>query len=60
MTALDQWYDVDVVPPKEPISISIDISPEEVELAFATSANSLRHKILMALVVAMVNDRTAT
>lgn len=59
MSVFDQWYELDVVPPKEPVSVSLDISPEEVELAFATNANSLRHKILMALVVAMVNDRTA-
>lgn len=60
MAALDQWHDMDVVPPKEPISILIDLNPEEVELAFATNANSLRQKVLMALVVAMINDRTIT
>ena len=46
----------DVIPPKGPITLSIELNPEEVELAFATEGSSIRPKVLMALVVAMIND----
>ncbi len=46
----------DVIPPKGPVTLSIDLNPEEVELAFATEGSSVRSKVLMALVVAMIND----
>ena len=48
---------IDVAPPpKEATVISIEFAPEEIELAFATDGESIRDKVLMALVIAMIND----
>jgi hypothetical protein len=49
----------DVIPPKGPVTLSIELNPAEVELAFATEGTSIRPKLLMALVVAMINDPIA-
>ena len=46
----------DVIPPKGPVTLSIELNPAEVELAFATAGSSVRPKVLMALVIAMIND----
>jgi hypothetical protein len=50
------WDGFDVIPPKEPISITLELKPEEIELAFATEGESLRRKVLMALVISMISD----
>jgi len=50
---------IDVVPPKDPLTVTLEITPEELELAFATDGYSLRRKLLMVLIVAMVNDTVA-
>ena len=55
----DLFGDIDFIPPKEPVSLSIELSPEEVELAFASHGTSLRAKVLLALVIAMINDPIA-
>jgi len=46
----------DVIPPKAPVTLSIELNPEELELAFASEGASTQPKVLMALVVAMIND----
>jgi hypothetical protein len=50
----------DVIPPKGPVTLSIELNPEEVELAFATAGTSTQTKVLKALVVAMINDPIST
>jgi len=37
---------IDVVPPKEPVTITLEIQPDELELAFATRGDALREKLL--------------
>jgi hypothetical protein len=53
------WDDYDVVAPKEPVFLSVELSPVDVELAFASEGYSLREKVMMALIVAMMNDPSA-
>jgi len=50
------WGGIDVISPKEPVVITLEIEPEEIELAFATGCDALREKLLKALIVAMISD----
>jgi hypothetical protein len=52
-------YDL-AVPPKCPITISLDVNPSEVELALATNAASLRSATLIALLTALVVANAAS
>jgi hypothetical protein len=47
---------IDIVPPKDPLVVTLEIEPEELELAFATDGNSLREKLLKVLILAMIED----
>jgi hypothetical protein len=48
-----------VFPSKRPLLVTFPVSPEEIELAFATNGESLRLKTLMALMVELATvDRT--
>lgn len=58
MSTLDELDGFDVVPPRTPITVSLELSPDEIELALATKAGSLRLKLLTELVLAMIQDRT--
>ena len=46
---------IDVVPPKDPLVLTLEIEPEELELAFATDGYSLREKLLKALILLMID-----
>ena len=56
MTNQNDFAGFDVIPPKGPVTVSIEMDPDEIELAFASEGASIQSKILKALVIAMVND----
>ena len=51
------WWDFDFIPPIDTISITLDVSPLELELAVATSGMSLCRAMMNAIVAAMVVDQ---
>jgi hypothetical protein len=51
----DRW-ELDVIPPLGSVTITLDVSPPELELAIATSGASLCNALMKAIVVAMVVD----
>jgi hypothetical protein len=54
----DQW-ELDVIPPLRSITIILDVTPPELELAVATSGASLCPAMMRAIVAAMVVDATS-
>jgi hypothetical protein len=54
----DQW-ELDVIPPLRSITITLDVTPPELELAVATSGASLCPAMMRAIVAAMVVDATS-
>jgi len=54
----DQW-ELDVIPPLSSITITLDVTPPELELAVATSGVSLCPAMMRAIVAAMVVDATS-
>jgi hypothetical protein len=51
-------WDLDFIPPIDSISITLDVSPVELELAVATSGMSLCRAMMNAIVAAMVVDQS--
>jgi len=51
----DRW-ELDVIPPLNSLTITLDVSPPELELAVATSGASLCRAMMRAIVAAMVVD----
>ncbi len=51
----DRW-ELDVIPPLNSLTITLDVSPPELELAVATSGVSLCTAMMRAIVAAMVVD----
>jgi hypothetical protein len=49
-------WELDIVPPLEPVRIVLDLTPPELELAVATSGTSLCAAMMKAIVAAMVVD----
>ena len=58
MRKFDEPDGFDVVAPMEPVTVSLEISPDEIELALATNGETLRNKLLSALIFAMIDDQT--
>ena len=52
-------WELDVIPPLGSITITLDVSPPELELAVATSGASLCAAVMRAIVAAMVVDATS-
>lgn len=50
-------WDFDFIPPVDTISITLDVSPLELELALPTSGMSLCRAMMNAIVAAMVVDQ---
>ena len=50
------WWDFDFIPPIDTISITLDVSPLELELPVATSGMPLCRAMMNAIVAAMVVD----
>ncbi len=57
MECYDRW-ELDVVPPLQSITITLNVSPTELELAVATCGKSLCTAMMSAIVAAMVVDTT--
>jgi hypothetical protein len=51
----DRW-ELDVIPPLNSLTITLDVSPPELELAVATSGTSLCRAMMRAIVAALVVD----
>jgi hypothetical protein len=51
----DRW-ELDVVPPLNSLTITLDVSPMELEMAVASNGESLRIALMRAIVAAMVVD----
>jgi hypothetical protein len=49
-------WELDIVPPIEAISITLNVSPPDLELAVATAGLSLCPAMMRAIVAAMVVD----
>jgi hypothetical protein len=52
--------ELDVIPPLHPLTITLHVSPPELELAVATSGVSLCEAMMKAIVAAMVVDSSWT
>ncbi len=50
--------ELDVIPPLHSVTITLDVSPTELELAVATCGKSLCPAMLNAIMAAMVVDTT--
>ena len=48
--------EIDVIPPLRSVTITLDVSPTELELAVATSGKSLCPAMMNAIIAAMVVD----
>jgi len=55
MEHTDRW-ELDVIPPLNSLTITLDVSPQELEMAVATSGASLCSAMMRAIVAAMVVD----
>lgn len=44
---------IEILPPIRPLVITLEVWPEEVELALASNGNSLRRGLVLALVATM-------
>jgi len=55
MQHADRW-ELDVIPPLSSVTITLDVSPPELELAVATSGASLCNALMKAIVAAMAVD----
>lgn len=51
-----QRWELDVIPPLDSVTITLCVSPPELELAVATSGASLCPAMMRAIVAAMVVD----
>ena len=49
-------FELDVIPPLNSLTITLDVSPPELEMAVATSGVSLCSAMMRAIVAAMVVD----
>lgn len=48
--------DLDVVPPSQSVRVTLTLTPEELELALATGCESLRERLLLALIAKLAVD----
>jgi len=56
MTEDTERWELDVIPPLNTLTITLDVSPQELEMAVATSGASLCTAMMRAIVAAMVVD----
>ncbi len=47
---------IEVLPAMRPTVITLEVSDEDVEMAFDTSGASLRERLMLALITAVVTD----
>ena len=48
--------ELEFLPPTGPTVITLELSPEEVELALATNGSALQSELMMAIFAAMTTD----
>ena len=54
------WDAIQLTPPAHPLLVTIEVKPEEIELAPAGDESLLRQKLLLALVALMTTDSAWT
>jgi hypothetical protein len=47
-------FDFDIVTPSQPLSVTFDMTPEDVEFAIATDGQSLKEQAMLALLAKLV------
>jgi hypothetical protein len=50
---------LEALPSRAPLLVTLAVRPDEIELALATNGNSLRHRLLLALVAELTVIETA-
>jgi hypothetical protein len=50
---------LEALPSRGPLLVTLAVRADEIELALATNGNSLRHRLLLALVAELTIDETA-
>jgi hypothetical protein len=55
MEDTDRW-ELDVIPPLNTLTITLEVSPQELEMAVVSNGESLRAALMRAIVAAMVVD----
>jgi hypothetical protein len=50
---------LEALPSRGPLLVTLAVRPDEIELALATNGNSLRHRLLLALVAELTIVETA-
>lgn len=58
MVEQPERLELDIIPPLQTVTITLDVSPPDLELAVATSGISLCPAMMRAIVAAMVVDAT--
>ena len=58
MTEQLDRFEFDIIPPLDSVTITLNVSPPDLELAVATSGVSLCPAMMRAIVAAMVIDTT--
>ena len=47
---MPDFDELEALPSRVPLLVTLAVRPDEIELALATNGNSLRHRLLLALV----------
>jgi hypothetical protein len=50
---------LEALPSRKPLLVTLAVRPDEIELALATNGNSLRHRLLLALVAELTTIEMA-
>jgi hypothetical protein len=51
--------DLEAYPSAEPLLVTFVVRPEEIELAFATEGDTLRQRLMLAIVAALISAEPA-
>ena len=51
--------DLEATPSTEPLLVTLVVRPEEIELAFATEGDTLRQRLMLAIVAALISAEPA-
>jgi hypothetical protein len=52
--------DLEVSPSTEPLVVTFVVRPDEIELAFATEGETLRQRLMLAIVAALISAEPAS
>ena len=56
---MPDFDELEALPSRVPLLVTLAVRPDEIELALATNGNSLRHRLLLALVAELTIVETA-